>query len=122
MRAESQSSRRATSRIVSPERRALAGKCHPPASGVRTHTVSSPKNGITIASWADAGGNSLKVESRRETNVRFAIELKSKQDSERHVNSPEDAVRDADSRCYILCHARKRSATRNGSLAMTDAA
>src|SRR5207247_796586 len=76
IRAESHSSRRATSRIVSPDRRALVGKCQPPASGVRIQTVRSPKNGSTIAIWAEAGGNSLKLESRRDTKVRSAIGAK----------------------------------------------
>src|SRR5438093_12942719 len=43
---------------------------------------------MAIAICAEAGGNSLKVESRRETNVRSAIVALSKQDTGRVVNSP----------------------------------
>ena len=38
-----------------------------------------------MAICAEAGGNSLKLESRRETNVRSAIVPVSKQDAERVV-------------------------------------
>jgi hypothetical protein len=41
---------------------------------------------MTIAICAEAGGNSLKLESRRETKVRSAIVALSKQDAERVVN------------------------------------
>jgi hypothetical protein len=42
IRAESQSSRLATSRIVSPDRRVLVGNCQPVDGSLRTNTVRSP--------------------------------------------------------------------------------
>src|SRR5438552_18202452 len=73
IRAESQSSRFATSRIVSPDRRVLVGNCHPAGCSLRTQTTRSPKKGMITASCADAGGYSLKALSRLETKVASAI-------------------------------------------------
>src|SRR6266542_2163535 len=69
IRAASQSSRFATSRIVSPERRVLVGNCQPLAGSFRIQTLRSPKNGTTTASCAEAGGYSRNALSRLETNA-----------------------------------------------------
>src|ERR1700716_1138137 len=89
---------------------------------------------MTIAIWADAGGNSLKLESRRETNVRSAIVRSVSRTLS--VSSIGRAVaswsKRAGGRLTVTDWLRQRpldqlpraseSANRNGSVAMTDAA